>query len=342
VSTEAQHPSISETSQEHADLSCVGNPVVDPVEDLLEKFQHRERIQAGSLLISIFGDTVVPRGGRIWLGSLIRLLEPLGLSERLVRTAVFRLVRSGWLDSTRIGRRTEYFLTPSAAQRFEDAAASIYAARAPSWDRRWRLILVIGELVGKDRELLHKALSWHGFGALNNNSFVHPNANLVTALESLVTEGLGHLSHQLKPLIAADVGLGAAASEAAMVQTAWDLQQLAERYRNFVARYQPALAALHAGASEVSDENAFLLRLLLVHDYRHLLLRDPVLPDVLLPADWPGQQARVVCRDLYRRLLPATERHLDGCFQLADGTTPKATQALTERFRAADPLALAD
>jgi phenylacetic acid degradation operon negative regulatory protein len=28
------------------------------------------------------------------------------------------------------------------------------------------------------------------------------------------------------------------------------------------------------------------LRIVLIHDYRRLLLRDPKLPDVLLPAEW--------------------------------------------------------
>ena len=36
-----------------------------------------------------FCDAILPRGGRVWLGSLIRLLEPLELNERLVRTSVF-------------------------------------------------------------------------------------------------------------------------------------------------------------------------------------------------------------------------------------------------------------
>ena len=90
---------------------------------------------------------------------------------------------------------------------------------------------------------------------------------------------------------------------------------------------------------EVDDETAFLLRVLLIHDYRRLLLRDPELPDVLLPTDWPGQKARLLCKELYRRLLAPSERHLDAHFQLASGQTPPASQLLHERFREDDPLA---
>ncbi len=68
------------------------------------------------------------------------------------------------------------------------------------------------------------------------------------------------------------------------------------------------------------------LRIVLIHDYRRLLLRDPELPDILLAAEWPGQKARLLCKELYRRLAPASERHLDRCLVLADGTIPPPTR----------------
>ena len=65
---------------------------------------------------------------------------------------------------------------------------------------------------------------------------------------------------------------------------------------------------------------------------RRLLLRDSELPDVLLPAEWPGQKARLLCKELYRRLAPASERHLDRCPVLADGTIRPADPAFADRF----------
>jgi hypothetical protein len=62
------------------------------------------------------------------------------------------------------------------------------------------------------------------------------------------------------------------------------------------------------------------------------LLRDPELPDVLLPAEWPGQKARLLCKELYGRLAPASERHLDRCLVLADDTIPSADPAFADRF----------
>lgn len=308
------------------------------IHDRLEAFRKQDRVQAGSLIISVFGDAVVPRGGRLWLGSLIRLLEPLGLNERLIRTSVFRLARDEWLRSEPRGRRTDYVLTATGLQRIEDASRRIYASTAQGWDRRWRLIVTVGALAAKDRERLRSALFWQGFGALDGDCFVHPSADLIAAFDALVGEGLGELLPKLKPLMAADAALGTAASDADLVQAAWDLERLASTYRNFVACYQPVLAQLRDGGGEADDESAFLVRMLLIHDYRRLLLRDPGLPDVLLASDWPGQRARLLCRELYRRLLVPSERHIDAHFRLADGSTPEASARLAERFQDADPL----
>ena len=51
-------------------------------------------------------------------------------------------------------------------------------------------------------------------------------------------------------------------------------------------------------------------------------------------------QQRLLCSELYRRLLAPSERHLDACFQLADGAVPEASALLHERFRDSDLLAL--
>ena len=115
---------------------------------------------------------------------------------------------------------------------------------------------------------------------------------------------------------------------------------LSGAYGQFVATYQLILDDLRRShLADVSEQDAFLLRTLLIHDYRRLLLRDPELPEVLLPADWPGQQARILCKELYKRLEPLSNRHLDQLLCLADGTVPAEDATLPERFPQYDPLA---
>jgi len=317
--------------------------VLSPAHKRLDDFRQQGRVQAGSLITSVFGDAVLPRGGRIWLGSLIRLLEPLDLSERLVRTAVFRLARDEWLRTEPSGRRTDYLLTAAGQRRFEEASRHIYASSAPQWDRRWRLIVTVGELSPKQREHLRQALFWQGFGILGGDCFVHPSADLSAAFDALLAEGLADVLGKLKPLLAADAQFGNAANDVDMVNGAWNLERLGGVYGEFVDLYAPILDQLRSdptnAQAEIDDETAFLLRVLLIHDYRRLLLRDPELPDVLLPPDWSGQKARLLCKELYRRLLAPSERHLDTHFHLANGHTPPAAAFLLERFREEDPLA---
>ena len=296
-------------------------------------------MQAGSLIISVFGDAVLPRGGRVWLGSLIRLLEPLAMNERLIRTSVFRLAKDEWLCSEAQGRRTDYMLTASGRRRFEEASRQIYAADAPQWDRRWRLVLTLGDLEPAQRERLRRALFWQGFGDLGSGGFVHPGADLSTAFDALIADGMADLLPHLMPLVAVNPRFGLTATDSEMVRSAWNLERLAADYTAFTACYQPIMDDLRQDAQgQHDDESAFLLRTLLIHDYRRLLLRDPELPEVLLPAGWPGHAARLLCKEIYRRTLAPSERHLDQLLQLASGQTTPAQPALATRFQGVDPL----
>lgn len=305
----------------------------DALRARLDAFRQLRRVHAGSLIMSVFGDAILPRGGRIWLGSLIQLLEPLALNARLIRTSVFRLAKEEWLATEAIGRRADCMLTPSGRRRVDEASRHIYATHAPLWDRRWRLILVVRELNSKLREQLRRALFWRGFGALGADCFVHPGAELSAVFDTLVADGLASTLGALLPLCAGDAQATQSACDADLVRRAWNLNTLSVAYSQFSATYQPIVDDLKDGsAGDLDEQSAFLLRTLLIHDYRRLLLRDPELPEVLLPVNWPGQKARTLCRELYTLLTPRSNRHLDQVVRLADGSMPAEDKTLPERF----------
>ena len=63
------------------------------------------------------------------------------------------------------------------------------------------------------------------------------------------------------------------------------------------------------------------------------MLRDPFLPEALLPADWPGAAARRLCADVYARVAPASERWLDANASGEDGAPlPAAPDVIAARF----------
>src|SRR2546426_2464751 len=83
-------------------------------------------MRARSLVVTVYGDSIRQHGGEIGLGSLIRLMAPLGFSPRAVRAATARMARQGWLQTRRIGRRAYYSLTPRGAWRVEQGVRRVY------------------------------------------------------------------------------------------------------------------------------------------------------------------------------------------------------------------------
>ena len=72
-----------------------------------------------------------------------------------------------------------------------------------------------------------------------------------------------------------------------LASSGWDLKDLAHRYRRFVASFAPVESALRSVAA-IPPDTAFLVRTLLIHEYRKIHLRDPLLPPALLPPHLPG------------------------------------------------------
>src|ERR1700730_18815554 len=89
--------------------------------ELVARFRRRRPLRGGSLIVTIFGDAIMPRGGAVTLGSLIALAGPFGLNERLVRTATARLAKDGWLTGHRTGKLSEYHLSNDGGERFARA-----------------------------------------------------------------------------------------------------------------------------------------------------------------------------------------------------------------------------
>ncbi|MDB6089886.1 MAG: Phenylacetic acid degradation operon negative regulatory protein PaaX [Gammaproteobacteria bacterium] len=305
---------------------------------LLRQFRRQRPLRGGSILITIFGDAIAPRGGAVTLGSLISLAQPFGLTERLVRTSAARLARDGWLVARRDGRRSEYRLTPTGEDRFAEATRRIYGEIPHSWDGQWTL-LVLPPLTGRRRQGIRDELRWLGFGQLSPGLFAHPNWSLERA-----RSGLSRLEG------AADALLLKSSSEGIdidrrLVASGWDLGDLTRRYRRFVDTFTPVEAAVAAGsaprnsggaacASELDGEAAFVIRTLLIHEYRKIHLQDPLLPPALLPSDWVGAAAHELSRRLYSAVFPAAERYLSNTASTLSEPLPAANTSVHARFAA--------
>jgi phenylacetic acid degradation operon negative regulatory protein len=117
-----------------------------------------------------------------------------------------------------------------------------------------------------------------------------------------------------------------------LLSESWPLDRTADAYQKFMKTFEP-LHGWIIGGERLTDADAFTARVLLIHHYRRVVLRDPLLPTALLPADWPGRAARTLCGEIYRALLPASEQWLDGHATNENGPLPKPDAELLKRFR---------
>lgn len=293
--------------------------------------------RAKSLLLTVFGDSLRPHGGAIWLSSLIELMAPLRMNERLVRTAILRLTRDDWLVSTQVGRRSYYNFSANGRARLDDAHRRIYAARTPPWDGNWGLVLTaLGRADGAVRDRLRRELLWLGYGAIAPNVFAHPSpdAESIAHLAKAVgaSEDIVVLQSRTLPRPASSSSNAAGAGGAdQLLRAAWQLDKLAGDYRSFITRFSPLLTAVRA-STERSPRASFVLRTLTMHEYRRVLLRDPGLPDELMGNGWSGHAARKLARDLYVLLEPAAEKFLAETVTTPVGELPPPEEMYFARF----------
>lgn len=297
------------------------------VQQLVEAFCQQRPIRAGSLIITVYGDAIAPRGGTVWLGSLINILQPLGLNQRLVRTSVFRLAKEDWLTAEQVGRRSYYSLTGAGRRRFEKAFKRVYAPVLPDWDGQW-CIVVTSQMDQDVRKSVKEELGWLGFGSISPGIMAHPmadKAELRATLKDLgaLDDAIIFETHKQDLINGRPLRL--------MVRECWNLDELSESYRQFLNKFRPIWNDLK-NAEDLDPEDCFLVRTLLIHEYRRVLLRDPQLPEELLPSDWEGTAARLLCRNLYRLVSEKTERHLSQVLETAEGPLPDASASFYKRF----------
>jgi phenylacetic acid degradation operon negative regulatory protein len=282
-----------------------------PLSRIIRQFK-REPSRTGSLIITFHGDAIVPRGGSVWLGSLLRFLELLGTDGGVVRTAVSRLAADGWLEREKIGRKSYYALAPRGRERFEAAVEHVYNPHSSDEVGQFELLLIEN---AADRERARPALTEAGFG--------NPFPGVWVAPPNAVMPSVAAGAIRLHASAEGEMGRR-------LVAASWSLERIAEGYRNFIKTFEPLADGLRGG--DVAPDEAILSRVLLIHHYRRVVLRDPLLPGASLPAEWPAAEARRLCAALYRALLPASEQWLGKYGENQQGALPPPGAELRRRF----------
>ena len=303
--------------------------MTDPVGRLRAATISNGAPSARNLLVTVFGDALLPHGAdtAVSVGSLARLLEPFGVSERLVRTSLTRLMNDGLLTSRSVGRRSFYSVAPESVPLFRQADGRIYGTRRPAWDGWWTVVVIDGaEATAAARAQLRQRLTWAGLGSVAPNVMASP---VVTADEAAaVVDQVGGFEHVLvsrSQLVSA----AGTIDEEELARRCAPLDEVGAGYDDFVSGFGDVDRST---LDSLEPVGAFKLRTLLVAAYRRIVLVDPLLPESLLPEGWAGARARALAAFVYGGCADASELHLADVVELPDGSLVPDPTWLHGRF----------
>src|ERR1700716_1333721 len=246
-----------------------------PLSRIIELLK-REPSRTGSIVITVFGDAIVPRGAWVWLGTLLEFFRTIDIDSGVVRTAMSRLAADGWLERNKAGRNSFYRLVKKGRQTFDAATKHIYDPQPSDWTGRFELLLIGSS---EDRDASREALKNAGFGSPLPGVWIAPSG------VPIPEEAAGAI--RLEVSAEDDSGRG-------LVRGSRPLDRTADAYLKFIKTFEPLRGSIDR-REPPADVDAFTARILLIHYYRRVVLRDPLLPAALLPRDWPGRAARPLC-----------------------------------------------
>ncbi len=226
----------------------------------------------------------------------------------------------------KIGRKSFYSFTESAHNHYIKAARRIYAT-STQYDNKW--LLVIPSFVEENKLVSFKRqLKWLGFSSLTSGVYAHPSIEQSSLEETIkeleITDSVVIFSGQT-------IDDKSTMALKKLVFEKWDLKDLQQQYRDFIITYEPILMSLENGA-KWSSQQYFLLRILLVHEYRRILLKDHELSCNMLPSQWHGYKANQLIRTLYSKLSRQSCNYIVASLEAMDGSLPKASTEFNQRF----------
>ena len=254
---------------------------------------------ARSLLMTMLGEFVLPRGGPVWTQALVSALGLFGTEHKSARQALARTAAEGWLAPERVGRQVRWSLTPPGQRLLTEGARRIYSfgREDVEWDGRWLLLLV--SVPESQRDLRHRVrtqLNWAGFGSPAAGVWVSPHASQQAEGQRILADA--GVTGAAMSFVASYGHIG---SQDMLVARSWDLAALEQRYEDFIDEF--------TGLDPATGEAALQAQTRLVHEWRRFPFLDPRLPAQLLPDNWSGTKAADLFRSRHADWHPAAQRH---------------------------------
>jgi phenylacetic acid degradation operon negative regulatory protein len=249
-----------------------------------------------AVLLPFFGDYVLH--GAVASASVVDLLERIGVGPAATRATLNRMVKRGLLERRQAGRQAYFGLTGFGRQTVEDGASRANSTEVVGrrFDGTWTFVAFsLPDEAQRERHSLRSRLAWAGFGMVQAGLWASPrDVDVDSLLADLDVAGrISVFTGQPKP----------PADGAALVASAFDVEDVALGYRGFLDRWA---AWVDVPASSASDPLA--ARIVLGADWLQVIRHDPRLPLAFLDPAWPALPAGELYRSLHARLARPAER----------------------------------
>ena len=226
-----------------------------------------------SMLVSIFGDLARNPEDQVDGRVLTNLTDGMGLKPEAVRVALHRLRNDEWIASVKSGRTARHALTPHGRRETLAASALIYA-KPGEMPTDW--IAAITETNDPNQK---DAMLKSGFTQLAPRIFV-AGADARVPASVIVLDGKNAPAWMRDAIVDPDM----------------------------TAQYEDLLTHLHRIRTDLAEQpitspkDIALLRCLIVHHWRRLVLRHPYLPPAVTGEKWAGHLCRDTVTQLFDRL----------------------------------------
>lgn len=235
---------------------------------------------ARALLFTLLGEYVRYAGEeRVWSSTVVGALRAFGIEEAATRRTITRMAHDGWLTTESVGRYTQLVLTPRMVGLLRSWTERLTrATRDTPWHGEWQVLLL--RLANEHRPIrgtLEERLTFEGFGTVGRGVWIAADAGGKSAVrESLEDLGVADCATWMVSRVDWP-------EERTLIEQAWDLRAIRPLHERFLSRFE--------GLDPSSDEDAFVARTRMVHEWRLTFNVDPRLPSRFLPPDWPGLPA---------------------------------------------------
>lgn len=216
---------------------------------------------------------------------LVSVYEARGVSHQIVRNSLASLKKEGYIASS---ERSRYIVTPLGEDfiRMINRKPRLYEQE---WNGLWCMVLFeVPEPDRKKRDRLRSDLLQLGFGSLYKSVYVSPwdCRNEVVRLS--------HLHDVADCVTVAETRFVHNSISVNEARELWQLDAIQELYvrgeRWYRTEFEPALELVKGGEAGDDGLGLFVRFLELGEKIAEFSLRDPMLPDVLLPNEWRGKQ----------------------------------------------------